>query len=100
MTALKQQITLLNCPQSVQVIKDALVSIYNSEVDIGGPYIASDLSVTDSRYTIIAMDNLDLWAKRLSEVAPDAISYFPPGEPSYYHNIIISDWYKTSSLPS
>ena len=98
MTTLKQQITLLICPQSVQSIKDSLVSIYDSEIDIGAPYIARDLSRTDSRYTIIAMDNLDLWAKRLSEVAPDAKSYFPPGEPSYYHNIIVSDWYKTQSF--
>ncbi len=57
MASLRQRILLLDCPQSMQPIKDALVYIYNSEVELAEHDLAGP---------IINQDNLELWHEDLS----------------------------------
>jgi hypothetical protein len=110
MTSLRQKMILLSCPQSMQSIKDALVSIYTSEVARGLPFYATDVRwgsgvIPDSGYVAVSMDNLDYWVQLLQLVQPlvqPGGVYSPWGattpDVSYLNSVINSDWYKLQSF--
>ncbi len=71
---------MLHPPLELQSIKASLVDIYLNEVEIGTPYIAFDSSAYN--HVAVSVDNLDTWQHN----------------PSYYHNIINSEWFKVQSF--
>jgi len=65
MSSLTNKLLLLDCPQSMQSIKDSLVSIYNSEIrqfQLWQLNIAS--GVDDSFYLEVNWQNLDEWEQK------------------------------------
>ena len=97
MTSLRNRLYLLDCPQVMQIIKDSLVHIYDSEIKI---YPSCVMDLSTNTVMVVSKDNLELWKQRLLQLAPnstDSTSYYPP-EPNYYHQVIISDWYKLQSF--
>lgn len=96
MEALYQRLLLLDCPQSVQTIKDALSHIYDSELltmalsgygQTNTGYGRAD--TVDTVYADVTKDNVDQWKQR-ADAAKAAGSRSP--EQRYYADRVESRW--------
>ena len=75
MTTLRNRLLLLDSPQSIRAIKDALLDVYDSEIQLASEQLA---------YSEITHDSLDYWRQLASDSGP--------GE-QYYQYMVGTNWF-------
>ena len=75
MAALKIMLFLLDSPPSMQIIKETLLDIYTSEIQLASEQLA---------YTEITHDTLDYWRQLVSDSVPGK---------QYYEYMVGTDWF-------
>lgn len=75
MTTLRNRLLFVDSPQSMQIIKEALLNVYDSEIQLASDQLA---------YPEITVDGLDYWRQLVTDGGP--------GE-HYYEYMVGTDWF-------